>query len=112
MTTSEQTEHQDGEPKSDLKIGIDSETIISSIGKNNKYLDRIRYKFGQVDPTHIVLSLTDALDGTRYSVPEHVVNKSEGNAEQRLDQSNLKIRNEPFSFQFTNARTGETMIDT
>ena len=36
-------------------IGIDSETIINSIGPNNKYLERIRYTFSQVDTTHIVL---------------------------------------------------------
>ena len=74
-------QRQDGEMvDATANIGIDSETIISSIGPNNKYLERIRYKFGQVDPTHIVLSLTDAQDMTRYSVPEHVVNKSKHNA--------------------------------
>ena len=40
-------QRQDGEMVDDAaNIGIDSETIISSIGPNNKYLERIRYKFG------------------------------------------------------------------
>ena len=79
---------------------------------NNDFLKRVRFTFGQVDPTQTVLSLTDDDDENRFSVPENLVNKSSPQPEQRLDKSNFQILEKPFSFSFTNARTGETLIDT
>lgn len=110
--TSSDEAGEDGALKEDLKVGVDSATIINAIGTNNEFVPRVRYTFGQVDPTQTVLQLTDAVDENRYSAPDHLVNRSQPQAEQRLDKSNFQILEQPFSFSFASAHTGEKMIDT
>jgi hypothetical protein len=110
LSSSEQA--QSGEVSDGQQVGVETETIVNAVGVNNNFLKRVRFTFGQVDPTQTVLSLTDDDDQNRFSVPENLVNKSSPQPEQRLDKSNFQILEKPFSFSFTNARTGETMIDT
>jgi alpha-glucosidase (family GH31 glycosyl hydrolase) len=92
---------------------VDPKTI--PLGKNNRKIEKVKFKFGQATFGRSFLSLASAEDNvTRWDIPDDLVARDHSSIQGRLNMSNFEANLDPFWFKLgiTSDGNREVLIDT
>lgn len=92
-----------------FKLGVDDEKI--PVGENNVESKNVRFEFGQVAPSTVMMILEDN-DKARWEPPKDIVGWKGQDDSQRLAMSNFKLNLNPFSFEIGSTYSDKTLITT